>query len=349
MSASEKPDLKPGDKPVVYMSSSPHTGSSVDTTKLMARVIIALAPVSIFGVVLYGFPALLTIVVSIVSASLAEALFRRVIRKDMRNKDLSAVVTGLIFALILPPATPLWITALGAVFAIIVAKEFFGGLGANIFNPALVGRAFVLLSFPVAATTWSVPRAFFAPDTGIAARATGFVADVISGATPLGILSMEGTIADVSAGLAALGLAQSSDYWSTITSLFLGTHGGTIGESSVLLIIVGFLYLLFTKTIRWRTPVFMVLSVFVFSFLFGADPLFAVLTGGVFFGAVFMATDYVTGPLSARGKMIFGIGAGLITVLIRQWGNYPEGVMYAILIMNAVTPYLNRLIKKKYG
>ena len=331
----------------VYLSSSPHTGSPVNTAKLMGRVLIALAPISIFGIVLYGLPALLTIVVAIVSASLAEALFRKLIRRDIRNKDLSAVVTGLIFALILPPSTPWWITALGAAFGIIVAKEFFGGLGANVFNPALIGRAFIVLSYPVAATTWSIPRAFFTVDSGI--PATGFVADAVSGATPLGILKMDGTIADVGAGLAALGLSSGSDYWSTITSLFLGIQGGTIGESSALLILIGFLYLAFTGTVRWRGPVAMVLSVFVFSFLFGQDPLFAVLTGGVFFGAAFMITDYVTGPLSSRMKIVFGICAGLISVLIRQWGSYPEGVMFGILIMNAVTPFLNRFFKRKYG
>ena len=335
--------------PYVLISSGPHIGSPVDTQKIMSRVIIALTPVTIFGIVLYGLPALLTVIAAIASASLAEALFRKVIRKDLRNRDLSAVVTGLIFALVLPPATPWWITALGAAFGIIVAKEFFGGLGANIFNPALIGRAFVVLSFPVAATTWSIPRAFFTPDSGIAASASGAVADAISGATPLGVLAMDGTIADVGTGLAALGLAPASDYWSTILTLFLGFRGGTIGESSVLLILIGFFFLLFTKTIRWRGPVAMITTVFVLSFLFGTDPLFSILTGGVFFAAFFMASDYVTGPLSNVGKIIFGICAGFITVLIRQWGNYPEGVTYAILIMNAVTPYLNRYVKKKYG
>ena len=344
-----KPAEKQEEKPLIYISSSPHTGSPVTTTKLMARVLISLAPVSIFGIVLYGLPALITIMVAIMSASLAEALFRKLIRSDNRNKDLSAVVTGLILALILPPGTPWWITALGAAFGIIVAKEFFGGLGANVFNPALIGRAFVVLSYPVAATTWSIPRAFFTPDSINAATAAGGVIDAFSGATPLGILKMGGTITDVGAGLAALGLAPGSDYWSTILSLFFGIQGGTIGESSALLILIGFLYLLVTKTIRWKGPVAMILSVFVFSFLFGQDPLFAILTGGVFFGAVFMITDYVTGPLSAVGKIIFGICAGLITVLIRQWGSYPEGVMFGILIMNALTPFLNRLIKKKYG
>jgi electron transport complex protein RnfD len=349
-SAKEKPrEPVPKEKPFMFLSSSPHAVSPVNSQKLMARVLIALAPVSIFGVVLYGVPALLTILVSIVSAELAEALFRKIIRRDMRNKDCSAAVTGLLLALILPPGTPLWITAMGAAFAIIVAKEFFGGLGANVFNPALIGRAFVLLSFPVAATTWAVPRAFFPADSAIAAKATGLVADAISGATPLGVIKLGGSISDVGAALAALGLADGSDYWSTIWSMFLGIRGGCIGESPIPLILIGFIYLLATGTIDWRTPVSMITSVVVFSLLFGRDPLFAVLAGGVLFGAVFMATDYVTGPLTSIGKLIFGFCAGLIVVLIRQWGNYPEGVTYGILIMNAVNPFLNRLIQKKYG
>ena len=340
--APAKPSLT--DKPL-YISSSPHIGSPVSSGKLMRRVIIALAPVTIFGIVLYGFPALLTIVVSIVTAVVSESLFRKITNKEPRHRDCSAVVTGLLLALILPPGTPLWITAMGALFAVVVAKEFFGGLGANVFNPALIGRAFILLSFPVAATTWAVPRAFFAADAVSAATA----ADAVSSATPLGIIKMGGSVADVGIDLASKGLAAGSDYCSTIWSFFLGIRGGCIGESSIVLILIGFVYLLLTKTIDWRTPVSMIFSVLFFSLVFGGDPLFAIVAGGVLFGAVFMATDYVTSPLTASGKLIFGFCAGLITVLIRQWGNYPEGVTYSILIMNAVTPYLNRLLQKKYG
>jgi len=330
----------PKGKPLIYISSSPHIGTPVNTRIIMGMVLLALAPVSVFGVVLFGLPALLTILVSVASAEIAEALFRKATRQDIRNSDLSAAVTGLLVALVLPPGMPLWMPAIGAVFGIIVAKEFFGGLGANVFNPALVGRAFLVLSFPASATTWSVPRAFFS---------TANVADAVTGATPLGIIKLGGSIADVGAGLASAGLARASDYWSTIQSLFLGTRAGCIGETSILLILVGFVFLLVTKTIDWRAPVSMTASLFIFSFLFGRDPLFAVLSGGVLFGAVFMATDYVTAPLTASGKLIFGFGAGLITALIRQWGNYPEGVTYSILIMNAVTPFLNKLIQKKYG
>ena len=325
----------------MLLSSSPHIASPVNTRILMNRVFFALAPVSIFGIVLYGLTALYTMLVSIAAAELAEALFRKITRQDMRNRDLSAAVTGLLLALVLPPGVPLWMVALGSLFAIIVAKEFFGGLGANVFNPALVGRAFLVMSFPVALTSWTLPRAFFGGGLN--------VVDALSAATPLNLIKTGSTVAEVGAGLAAVGLAASSDYWQVICSLFFGFRAGSIGESSVLLILIGFIYLLLTGTIDWRAPVSMVISVFAFSFLFGRDPLFAILNGGLFFGAVFMTTDYVTAPLTAKGKIIFGLGAGLVAVLIRQWGNYPEGVAYSILIMNAVTPFLNKLLQKKYG
>ena len=331
---------KTKEQPLLYLSSSPHIASPVSAGKLMSRVLIALTPVSIFGIVLYGLPALLTIAVSVGAAVLSERLFRKLIKREPRGRDLSAVVTGLLLALIMPPGMPLWMVALGAAFAIIVAKEFFGGLGANVFNPALIGRAFLLMSFPLAATTWVVPRAFFPVSAA---------ADTLSGATALGILKMEGSIAEVGAGLVANGLAAGGDYWSVLGSFFLGLRVGAIGESSIVLILIGFVYLLATGTINWRAPLTMIATVFVCSLLFGRDPLFALLSGGVIFGAVFMATDYVSAPLGNGGKLIFGFGAGLITVLIRHWGNYPEGVTYAILIMNAVTPFLNRLLGKKYG
>ena len=339
-----------GQKPLMFISSSPHIGSPVNTRILMQRVLFALAPVSVFGVILYGVPALLTILVSIASAELAEALFRKITRQDIRNRDLSAAVTGLLLALVLPPGMPLWMTALGAAFAIIVAKEFFGGLGANVFNPALIGRAFLLMSFPVAVTTWAVPRAFYATGAnGDALTTASAVIDSLSGATPLQFIKMGGSIAGLGNELYAAGLAGGNHYLSTICSLFLGFRSGCIGESSIILILFGFVYLLASGTIDWRAPVSMTASVLIFSLLFGNDPLFALLTGGMLFGAVFMVTDYATSPLTASGKLIFGFGAGLITVLIRQWGNYPEGVSYGILIMNAVTPFLNRLLQKKYG
>jgi electron transport complex protein RnfD len=304
----------------------------------MTNVLIALAPVTVFGVVLFGFSALLTILVSIAAAVAGENLFRRLSGKDIRIGDLSAVVTGLLLALVLPPSTPLWMTALGAIFAVIVAKEFFGGLGANVFNPALIGRAFLLMSFPAALTTWHRPVGF----------ATSLT-DAVSGPTPLRIIKAGEGLAGLGEDLAASGLASSADYWPVMKTLFFGYHGGCIGETSILLILAGAFYLLVTKTIDWRAPAAMIAATFLGSALLGLDPLFTILSGGVLFGAVFMCTDYVSSPMTATGKLIFGAGAGIIAVLIRKWGNYPEGVSYGILIMNAFTPFLNRLLQKKYG
>ncbi|GHV24098.1 electron transport complex subunit D [Spirochaetia bacterium] len=325
--------------PSLLLSSSPHITSPVKTQELMGRVLLALTPAAAFGIFLYGIPALLTMLVSMAAAVLAESLFRLVTKRDIRAGDLSAVVTGLLLALVLPPAAPLWITALGAVFAVVVAKEFFGGLGANVFNPALSGRAFLIMSFPAALTTWSRPL-ISSPEV---------LADSVTGATPLYFIKAGEGIAAAGADLAASGLASSADYWSLIRTLFFGFRGGCIGESSILLILAGGFFLLITKTIDWRAPAALIAATALASFVLGQDPLFAVLSGGVVFGAIFMATDYVSAPVTAKGKLIFGFGAGLITVLIRKWGNFPEGCTYGILIMNAVTPFLNRLLQKKYG
>jgi electron transport complex protein RnfD len=337
----------------LYLGSSPHIGTSVRTRTIMAHVLIALAPVTIFGVVLYGLPALRVILVSVASAVAGEALFRRILRLPNRSADLSAAVTGLLLALILPPSTPLWMAALGAVFAVVAAKEFFGGLGANVFNPALIGRAFLLMSFPAAITQWTIPGPGIGESALSGADALSGASllslDTISGATPLGIIKMGGTPFDVVRQFTAAGLSTEASFSELVTTLFMGSHGGSIGESSILLILAGGLYLLVTKVLDWRAPAAMILSVFALSFVTGLNPLFAVLAGGLVFGAVFMATDYTTAPLTAAGKLIFGAGAGIITVLIRTWGNYPEGVTFGILMMNAATPFLNRLLQKKYG
>jgi electron transport complex protein RnfD len=323
--------------PPVLLQSSPHIVSPVNARTLMGHVLISLAPAAIFGVVIFGIPALANILIGVATAVAAEALFRLAMKQDNRIGDLSAIVTGLLLALVIPPSTPLWITALGSAFAIVVAKEFFGGLGANVFNPALIGRAFLLMTFPVALTTWDRPSLVLS--AGV---------DSVTGPTPLGVLSLGG-IEAVGADFASLGLSGSPDYWSTIKTLFLGNHGGSIGETSVLLILAGAIYLLLTKTIDWRTPAAMIAGAVLAALPLGMDPLVAVLSGGLLFGAVFMATDYVSAPVTSTGKLIFGFGAGIITALIRKWGVYPEGVTYGILIMNAITPFLNRFLQKKYG
>ncbi|MDH7484191.1 MAG: RnfABCDGE type electron transport complex subunit D [Spirochaetales bacterium] len=313
------------------LSSSPHLFSPVDTPRIMLSVVIALVPATAYGIYLYGFPALAVVATSIVSAVAAEFLFRKLIRQSMTIDDFSAVVTGLLLALILPPSTPLWMVALGSIFAIIVAKEFFGGLGANPFNPALIGRAFLLMSFPAAITSWSMPHGLALP------------ADAVSAATPLNLVKQGNALADVAKYFGA------SDVGAFYRQLFMGYRSGCIGESSILLVAIGGLFLLGIGVIQWIVPVSVIGSTFVFSWLLGMDPMLGVLTGGIVFGAFFMATDYATRPLTDLGQAIFGIGIGLITVLIRKFGGFPEGVTYAILIMNAFTPFLNKLRVKKYG
>ncbi|HOZ71669.1 MAG TPA: RnfABCDGE type electron transport complex subunit D [Spirochaetales bacterium] len=319
----------------MLLSSSPHVYTGVTPRKLMLSVIIALSPVSVYGVVLYGVHALLVIVVSIATAVLSEAAFRAVTKQDVRIGDLSAVVTGLLVALISPPSVPLWMVALGSFAAIVLAKEFFGGLGANPFNPALIGRAILLMSFPAAMTTWHVPF-------------KGLL-DATTGATPLNVVKMGGTIADVGAGFVQNSLSSVPDYSSTLWTLFVGNRAGCIGESSILLILVGFIFLLALRVVSFITPLAMVGTAFLASWLLGMDPVFGILSGGLLFGAVFMATDYSSSPVTPLGKAIFGAGAGLITVIIRRFGGYPEGVTYAILIMNAVAPFMDKLRVKKYG
>jgi len=316
--------------PTVLLASSPHIASPVNSAALMRNVLIALAPVAVFGVVIYGLPALLNIVVSVTAAIAGESVFRLIIRKPVRAKDLSAGVTGLLLALVIPPSMPLWMTALGAIFAVVVGKEFFGGLGANVFNPALIGRAFLLMSFPAAMTTWHNPQ-------------KGFVTtlDAISSASPLG----EGGVSESLGNL----FSSTPAYWQTMKEFFFGFRAGSTGETSIMLILIAFVFLLITKTIDWRAPVSMLAMAVIAAFALGLDPLFTVLSGGLVFGAVYMVTDYVTAPATAWGKIIFGLGAGLITILIRKWGVYPEGTSYGILIMNCAVPFLSKILSRKYG
>jgi len=295
----------------------------------MLNVILALLPAAAYGVYLFGVPAAVLILTSVASCVILELLFRRLTGARDNYRDLSAVVTGLLLALVLPPSTPPWMVVLGALASIVVAKEFFGGLGHNPFNPALIGRAILLMSFPAAITTWHRP--FEA------------LTDAATTATPLNIIKLGGTMADVAAGM---GLSSPSQVY---LGLFLGNRAGCIGESSILLILVGAAYLVITGTIGLSVPLSLLASTAGLSALLGMDPLFGLLSGGVVFGAFFMATDYVTTPLPTAGKIVFGVGAGVILVLIRRFGGFPEGVTYGILVMNAFTPFLNDLISRKYG
>ena len=321
------------DKNEIFMSPAPHVVTPVKTQTLMLDVIIALLPLTAYGIYLFSIPALVRIIVSVLCCVGFESLFRLICNLDIRVKDLSAVITGLLLALVCPPNLPIWMLILGCFFAIVVGKEFFGGLGANVFNPALVGRAFMFVSFSGAMTSWIQPG--------------NSIFDAMSTATPLKLINAKEGIAMSASEIAkTLNLSSSTDLY---TQLILGNHAGCIGETSILLILLGFAYLLFKKVIDWRTPVTMMVTAVAITAIGGINPILTLTSGGLAFGAVFMATDYVTSPVTPKGKLLFGAGCGLITGLIRLFSGMPEGVMYSILIMNAVVPFLNKIIPVKYG
>jgi len=279
----------------------------------MLDVIIALLPATAASVYFFGMRALAITLVSVAAAVAAEAAIQKIRNRPVTINDGSAVITGLLLALTLSPAMPLWMVAVGAVAAIGIGKQVYGGLGSNPFNPALVGRAFLVVTFPVHMTTWINPI------------------DGVTSATPLGLLKMEGT---------------ATGY----TELFIGNVGGSLGETSALLLILGGLYLLYRGIIDWRIPAFYLGTVAVMTAVLGQDPVFHLLAGGLMLGAFFMATDMVTTPVTRTGKIIFGIGAGILVVLIRLYGGYPEGVLFSILLMNTFTPIIDKYTRPKiYG
>ena len=323
----------------LLVSPSPHLHTKTSTKSLMRDVVIALMPAVIVSILFYGWSAMLLMSVSIASCLLVELFITRfMLKKPSTIADCSALVTGILLALNLPTTTPWWIVVIGSIVAIGVAKMTFGGLGQNLFNPALVGRVFLLISFPAQMTNWERPA--------------GFLADAFTGATPLGAVKEHlGSAAD-----ATLAGAESYMNMNYLDSLFVNI-GGSAGEISAIAILLGFAYMLFRGVIKPHITLSIILTVAVFSGICWAvdparftDPLFNILTGGLLLGAVFMATDYVTSPMSKTGGIIFGIGIGLITMLIRYFGAYPEGVSFAILIMNSVVPLLNKWFHtKKYG
>lgn len=298
----------------------------------MRDVVIAMIPAVIVSILFYGWSELLVLGVSVASCVLLEFLITKyLLKKTCTICDMSAVVTGILLALNLPSTTPWWVVFIGAVFAIGVAKMTFGGLGQNLFNPAIAGRVFLLISFPTYMTDWTRPQGF-----------VGGGLDALSGATPLG-LAKEG-------GVAAI---EGLDY---MDMLFYNI-GGSAGELSAIAILIGFVYLLVRKVIRPYITLSILATVAIFSGIFWGinpeqytDPVFNLLTGGLLLGSVFMATDYVTSPMSNLGGIIYGVGIGVITMLIRYFGAYPEGVSFAILIMNSVVPLINKVCHtKKYG
>jgi electron transport complex protein RnfD len=288
---------------------APHIRAKYSTQTIMRDVIIALIPALIAAVIHYGPYSLAVVAVSVAASVVSEYLMEKIIKKKNTIGDLSAVVTGIILAYCLPAGVPLWMAAFGGAVAIIIVKQFFGGLGQNFANPACTARIILFVSFAGTMADWT----------------TGYP-DAIAGATPL-----------------ASGTASYMD-------LFLGNIGGCIGETCKLALLIGFVYLLVKKIITWHTPVFFIGTVFLLSLAVGNDPVYAILSGGVFLGAFFMATDYVTSPSTKLGRVIFGIGCGAITVLIRKYCSYPEGVSFAILLMNILAPHLESFtLSKSFG
>ena len=318
-------------KNTMLVSPSPHIHANVSTRSLMLDVIIALTPAIVVSVLFYGWSELLILAVSVASCVLLEwAITKYMLKAPSTIGDMSAVVTGLLLAMNLPSTTPWWVVFIGALVSIGVAKMTFGGIGQNPFNPAITGRVFLLISFPTYMTDWTVPQGFI------------HSSDAVSGATLLGRYA-EGGVEAVAG----------TDYLNT---LFLNI-GGSAGEISTLALLVGFAYLLVRKVIKPWITLSIFATIAVFSGIFWmidpstyTDPLFNLLTGGVVLGACFMATDYVTSPMSNIGGVIYGIGIGLLVMLIRYFGAYPEGMSFAILIMNIVVPLLNNWChQKKYG
>ena len=308
------------------ISSSPHVHSPVTTQTIMRDVLIALAPAMVGSVVFFGARALTVTLVSVLACVFFEWAYCRLMHKHCKVYDLSAVVTGVLLAFVCPPTIPYWILIIGDFFAIILVKMLFGGIGRNIVNPALAARAF-MFSWPVAMSTWI--------KAGWENQASLFSsADIVTAATPLA--SMHQGVFDPAAG--------------TVRDMFFGNVGGCIGETSAALLLVGFVYLLVRKVITWHTPVVFIATVFVLYLAFTGDVMMAVsqiLAGGLFIGAIFMATDYVTTPITTRGRVVFALGCGVITFIIRYFCAYPEGVSFSILIMNILTPFIEKWTAKE--
>lgn len=299
------------------VSSSPHIRTADTTPRIMLDVLIALLPTSIAGCILFGWRALLVLAVCVASSVLSEYVFNIVTKKEQTIGDLSAVVTGLLLGLNLHAQAPIWQCVVGSVFAIIVVKCLFGGLGANFANPAITGRVFMLICF--AGTIGGGANVLSDVKEG---------AELVTSATPLGTLN-QGTV----------------DGLPSLLDMFLGRNGGAIGEVSAIALLIGFVYLVVRRVIHLETPLVFIGTVFLGALIITGSPLVAlyhVLAGGVLLGAIFMATDYVTTPITRSGKMIFCVGAGIITVLIRFYGSYPEGVSFSILLMNILSPYIEK-------
>ena len=303
------------------VSSSPHFVGKESIPSIMWTVNIALLPAGIIGIAVFGKAGFWLVAACILTAMATEYVIQKGRRQPITVSDGSAFMTGLLLAFNLPAYCPLWVGAFGSFFAIAICKQAFGGLGRNIFNPALAGRAFLMAAWPKYLTVFNKP----------------FVYDAVTQATPLGLLKEGKAHSVVDMGLT---------YW----DLFLGNKSGCLGEVCIFALLLGGIYLLYKKIITWHIPISFILTVAVFTQIFKGDYLFNILSGGLVLGAVFMATDYVTSPITKTGQVIFGVLCGLLTSVIRIWGGYPEGVCYAILIANATVPLIDRFVKpRRYG
>ena len=317
--------------PELIVSSSPHIHDGRDVGTVMRMVLWALAPALLAGVAFFGLHAVRVIAVAVIGCLFFEWLFLKILRKPGTLGDASALLTAILLAMNLPSGAPSWMVLVGSFVAVVLGKQVFGGLGFNPFNPALVARVFLLISFPVQMTTWAKP-------TGLK------VVDAATGATPLGAMREA----------VSLGKPLSEVELTPLWDLLLGARSGSLGEVSVLALVLGGLFLLWKGIIRWQIPVGMIATVALVTGLAHwiaperyAPPIFHLLSGGLMLGAFFMATDMVTSPVTRRGMLIFGIGCGLLTAVIRLWGGYPEGVSFAILLMNAATPLIDRATRPR--
>jgi len=307
----------------VFISPGPHIFSKESTPKMMIDVLVALTPAIVVSIYFFRMKAVILYVVSAVACVVFEAVLQRLMKRKVTVMDASALVTGLLFAMNMPPSLPVWACIIGCFVAIGLAKQLFGGLGANIFNPALLGRAFLMAAFPTLMTSWTKP----------------ITLNTVTSATPLGMVKFSHNM--------------NINYWDLST----GNVSGSLGETSAIALIIGGIYLLIRKTIDWRIPIAYGATIVIINSIahfaqpdLYAGPIFHLLAGGFLLGAIYMATDPVTSPITKKGRWIFGAGCGLITMIIRLWGGLPEGVMYSILLMNAITPLLNRATRpRRYG
>lgn len=310
----------------LLVTSNPHIVDSMNTTKIMSLVVIALLPSLIASVVIFGARALILAAVCIVASMFFEWAYEKLAKKPSTVGDLSAVVTGLLIAMNVPVTLPYWMAVIGCFVAIVIVKQFFGGLGQNFANPAITARIVLFLSFTTDMTYWADPtqgKVFSA-------------ADAVTSATPLGIMNESG-------------IADAQSQFSNLT-MFLGNTGGSMGEVCAAALLIGGIFLIIMKVISPATPVAFLGTVAVISLIAGADPVWQICAGGAMIGAFFMATDYATTPTTTMGKVIFGIGCGVVTMLIRLYGNYPEGVSFSILLMNILTPHIDSFCEKRlYG